>query len=170
MRSLLCIVTSSLDEDTFTHQWRQRDRYTILDWHTTPYSVSYCVSCTPEEWIFRLSIEIVAFISRRWNNSRLCFIEWTMKTETKVRTQSRGRRPDSPDGRELTGLVEGSYPYRYTTMGDARMCCTGGDAAPRCGSGRRGALKGYVDGSTKGVSEQLPAGEKVGRSAGKWQW
>jgi len=47
------------------------------------------------------------------------------------------------------------------------MCCTGGDAAPRCGSGRRGALKGYVDGSTKGVSEQLPAGEKVGRSAGK---
>ena len=90
-----------------------------------------------------------------------------MKTETKVRTQSRERRPDSPDGRELTGLAEGSYPYRYTTMGGARMCRTGGDAAPRCGSGRRGALKGYVDGSTKGVNEQLPAGEKVGRSAGK---
>jgi len=32
---------SSLGEDTFTHQWRQRDRYTIPDWHTTPNSVSH---------------------------------------------------------------------------------------------------------------------------------
>lgn len=58
---------------------------------------------------------------------------------------------------------------------NARMCRTGDDAAPRCGSGRRGAarrdtLKGRTDWSYKGVSEQLPPGEKVGRSAGKWQW
>jgi len=36
-------------------------------------------------------------------------------------TRSRERRPDFPDGRELTGLVEGSYPYRYTTMGRAHV-------------------------------------------------
>jgi len=47
------------------------------------------------------------------------------------------------------------------------MCRTGGDVAPRCGSDRRGALKGRVDWLAEGVSKQLPAGEKVGRSAGK---
>lgn len=36
-------------------------------------------------------------------------------------TRSHERRPDSPDGRELTGLAEGSYPYRYTMMGRAHV-------------------------------------------------
>lgn len=31
------------------------------------------------------------------------------------------RRPDFPDGRELNGLAEGSYPYRYTTVGRAHV-------------------------------------------------
>lgn len=79
-------------------------------------------------------------VSKPWSASRALFL--VSGDETRVdavgwtKNVTRQQRPDFPDGRELTGLAEGSYPYRYTTRARAALAVTPRHAA---------ALKGCAD-------------------------
>lgn len=162
---------SSLDEDTFTHQWRQRDWYTISNWHTTPHSVS----CTRVPWAQPPGGQVSSSRSGSWRlfsvdeTIRVCALSGWTKTGTKAEYDLANDGPIPRTGENWPASLRVATLIDIRRWG-ARMCRTDGDAAPRCGSGRRGALKGHADWSAEGVNKQLPAGEKVGRSAGKWQW
>lgn len=78
MRSLLCIVTppsartllpiSDASETGTQFSTGIRHPTVLLELHS-------------REMNFQTEASIVAFISCRWNNSRLCLVGWTMKTE-----------------------------------------------------------------------------------------
>lgn len=124
LRSLLCIVTPP----------SARTLLPISDTSETPEYNFWLAYDTPQCLVHTCPASSIpgARVSRPWSASwrlfpvgetiRACALsggQWRLKREGG--TRFREQRPDFPDGRELTGLAEGSYPYRYTTMGRAHV-------------------------------------------------